>query len=66
MAKYSEIIVIQFKYGSEPWEDVCEYHLSDYENERSRTQAVKNDLAEYRLSGGGIYKSVKRRIKNEK
>ena len=51
--KTKDVYLIQFKYQDQPWEDVSEADSvadKDYQ------------LKEYRLAGGGQYRSVKRRV----
>ena len=58
-SKYAYIAVIQFKYGDLPWEDVSEYRTEE------EKKNVRRDLKEYRMSGYGQYRSIKRRVPNE-
>ena len=57
--KYVYIAVIQFKYGDLPWEDVSEYWTAE------EKKNVRRDLKEYRMSGYGQYRAIKRRVPNE-
>ena len=58
-SKYAYITVIQFKYDDLPWEDVSEYWTAE------EKKNVRRDLKEYRMSGYGQYRAIKRRIPNE-
>lgn len=57
--KYAYITVIQFKYEDLPWEDVSEYWTTE------EKKNVRRDLKEYRMSGYGQYRAIKRRVPNE-
>ena len=57
--KFSYVAVIQFKCDGLQWEDVCEYWTDE---ERKNAH---NDLREYRMSGGGKYRLIERRVPNE-
>ena len=58
-SKYAYITVIQFKYEDLPWEDVSEYWTAE------EKKNVRRDLNEYRMSGCGQYRAIKRRVPNE-
>ena len=58
-SKYAYVTVIQFKYGDLPWEDVSEYRTAE------EKKNVRRDLKEYRMSGYGQYRVIKRRVPNE-
>ena len=58
-SKYAYITVIQFKYDDLPWEDVSEYWTAE------EKKNVRRDLNEYRMSGCGQYRAIKRRVTNE-
>ena len=55
--KYNYLRVIQFNCGY-GWEDCSEYEKSEFNQ-------VRNDLKEYRLSGGGSYRVINRRVINK-
>lgn len=55
--KYLYILVIQFKYPGMSWEDVCEYQIH-------QSKQASKELKEYRLSGGGSYRLINRRVDN--
>ena len=57
--KYAYATVIQFRYGDLPWEDVSEYWTAE------EKKNVRRDLKEYRMSGYGQYRAIKRRVPNE-
>ena len=57
--KYAYVTVIQFKQEDSPWEDVSEYWTAE------EKKNVRRDLKEYRMSGGGQYRAIKRRVPNE-
>ena len=57
--KYSYVAVIQFKHDDLPWEDVREYWTDE------ERKSAHNDLREYRMSGGGKYRLIERRMPNE-
>ena len=57
--KYEYATVIQFRYGDLPWEDVSEYRTAE------EKKNVRHDLKEYRMSGYGQYRIIKRRVPNE-
>lgn len=57
--KYAYVTVIQFKYDDLPWEDVSEYWTAE------EKKNVRRDLKEYRMSGYGQYRAIKRRVPNE-
>ena len=57
--KYAYATVIQFRYGGLPWEDVSEYWTAE------EKKNVRRDLKEYRMSGYGQYRAIKRRVPNE-
>ena len=57
--KYAHITVIQFRWDGLPWEDVCEYWTAE------EKKNVRRDLKEYRMSGYGQYRAIKRRVPNE-
>ena len=57
--KYAYATVIQFRYGGLPWEDVSEYRTAE------EKKNVRHDLKEYRMSGYGQYRVIKRRVPNE-
>ena len=57
--KYAYITVIQFRWDGLPWEDVCEYCTAE------EKKNVRRDLNEYRMSGCGQYRAIKRRVPNE-
>ena len=57
--KYAYATVIQFRYGDLPWEDVSEYWMAE------EKKNVRRDLKEYRMSGYGQYRVIKRRVPNE-
>ena len=57
--KYAYATVIQFRYGDLPWEDVSEYWTAEEKKNGRR------DLKEYRMSGYGQYRAIKRRVPNE-
>ena len=57
--KYAYATVIQFRYGDLPWEDVSEYRTAE------EKKNVMRDLKEYRMSGYGQYRAIKRRVPNE-
>ena len=57
--KYAYATVIQFRYGGLPWEDVSEYRTAE------EKKNVRRDLKEYRMSGYGQYRVIKRRVPNE-
>ena len=57
--KYAYATVIQFRYGDLPWEDVSEYRTAE------EKKNVRRDLKEYRMSGYGQYRVIKRRVPNE-
>lgn len=57
-AKTKEVKVIQFKYENNPWEDVSGYDREEYGQ-------IRHDLKEYRMSGGGSYRVITRRVKND-
>ena len=57
--KYAYVTVIQFKYEDLPWEDVSEYWAAE------EKKNVRRDLKEYRMSGYGQYRAIKRRAPNE-
>lgn len=54
MNKYRYLLVIQFKYDDQPWEDVDEY------DERERDECYRV-LKEYRMDKSGRYRVVHRR-----
>ena len=58
-SKYAYATVIQFRYGDLPWEDVSEYRTAE------EKKNVRRDLQEYRMSGYGQYRAIKRRVPNE-
>ena len=58
-SKYVYIAVIQFKYEDLPWEDASEYCTAE------EKKNVRHDLKEYRMSGCGQYRAIKRRVPNE-
>ena len=58
-SKYKYVVVIQFKYGDLPWEDVSEYWTAE------EKKNVRRDLKEYRMSSDGQYRAIKRRVPNE-
>ena len=58
-SKYAYVTVIQFRYGDLPWEDVSEYRTAE------EKKNVRQDLKEYRMSGYGQYRAIKRRVPNE-
>lgn len=51
--KTKGVWIIQFKYQDQPWEDISEADSVDDKNYQ---------LKEYRLSGGGQYRAIKRRV----
>ena len=57
--KYAYITVIQFRCEDLPWEDVSEYWTVE------EKKNVRRDLKEYRMSGYGQYRAIKRRVPNE-
>ena len=57
--KYAYITVIQFRCEDLPWEDVSEYWTAE------EKKNVRRDLKEYRMSGCGQYRAIKRRVPNE-
>ena len=57
--KYAYATVIQFRYEDLPWEDVSEYWTAE------EKKNVRRDLKEYRMSGYGQYRAIKRRVPNE-
>lgn len=57
--KYAYVTVIQFKYEDLPWQDVSEYWTAE------EKKNVRRDLKEYRMSGYGQYRAIKRRVPNE-
>ena len=57
--KYAYATVIQFRYEDLPWEDVSEYRTAE------EKKNVRQDLKEYRMSGYGQYRVIKRRVPNE-
>ena len=58
-SKYAYITVIQFRSEDLPWEDVSEYRTAE------EKKNVRHDLKEYRLSGYGQYRAIKRRVPND-
>ena len=58
-SKYAYVAVIQFKQEDSPWEDVSEYWTEE------EKKNVRRDLKEYRMSGYGQYRAIKRRVPNE-
>ena len=57
--KHAYIPVIQFRCEALPWEDVSEYWTAE------EKKNVRRDLKEYRMSGYGQYRAIKRRVPNE-
>ena len=57
--KYAYVTIIQFRYEDFPWEDVSEYRTAE------EKKNVRRDLKEYRMSGCGQYRAIKRRVPNE-
>ena len=57
--KYSYITVIQFRCEDLPFEDVSEYWTAE------EKKNARRDLKEYRMSGYGHYRAIKRRVPNE-
>ena len=57
--KYAYITVIQFRWDGLAWDDVCEYWTAE------EKKNVRRDLNEYRMSGCGQYRAIKRRVPNE-
>jgi hypothetical protein len=55
--KYKYRLVIQGNFGY--WEDMCDY------DEKTERKDALNDIREYRASGQGIYRLIKRRVPNE-
>ena len=55
--KTKEIKAIQFK-GFKGWEDVATYNKSEYNQ-------ISHDFKEYQASNTGLYRIIKRRVKND-
>lgn len=58
--KTQDFRIIQGKFGA-GWEDMAIYSEAE---QRQSKNIVKEDLAEYRASGFGIYRVISKRIKN--
>lgn len=59
------VLVIQYKYGNNSWEDVCEYGLEDYNSRLEMEKSARVDLKEYNFREPGCYRLINRRIKND-
>ena len=59
------VLVIQYKYDNNPWEDVCEYGLEDYNSRLEMERSERADLKECNFGEPGCYRLINRRIKND-